>query len=211
MRTVPHFINGVRVEESGDLNVFNPATGEVTARVPIPSLAFINNVVDVATKAADEWGQSTLSRRTNILFSLRQLLVEHTDELAALITSEHGKTLADAKGEIARGLENVEYACGLIEHLKGGFSDQVAEGVDVHSTREPVGVVVAVTPFNFPIMVPLWMSANAIASGNVVILKPSERDPSVSVRLAELFEEAGLPHGVFNVLQGNATTVQALL
>ena len=131
MRTVPHFINGVRVEESGDLNVFNPATGEVTARVPIPSLAFINNVVEVATKAADEWGQSTLSRRTNILFSLRQLLVEHTDELAALITSEHGKTLADAKGEIARGLENVEYACGLIEHLKGGFSDQVAEGADV--------------------------------------------------------------------------------
>jgi malonate-semialdehyde dehydrogenase (acetylating)/methylmalonate-semialdehyde dehydrogenase len=211
MRTVPHFINGVRVEESGDLNVFNPATGEVTARVPIPSPAFINNVVDVATKAADEWGQSTLSRRTNILFSLRQLLVEHTDELAALITSEHGKTLADAKGEIARGLENVEYACGLIEHLKGGFSDQVADGVDVHSTREPVGVVVAVTPFNFPIMVPLWMSANAIASGNVVILKPSERDPSVSIRLAELFEEAGLPHGVFNVLQGNATTVQALV
>ena len=211
MRTVPHFINGVRVEESGDLNVFNPATGEVTARVPIPSPAFINNVVDVATKAADEWGQSTLSRRTNILFSLRQLLVEHTDELAALITSEHGKTLADAKGEIARGLENVEYACGRIEHLKGGFSDQVADGVDVHSTREPVGVVVAVTPFNFPIMVPLWMSANAIASGNVVILKPSERDPSVSIRLAELFEEAGLPHGVFNVLQGNATTVQALV
>ena len=211
MRTIPHFINGERVEEPGQSNVFNPATGEVTAQVPIPSPAFIDNVVDVAVSAAVQWGQSTLSRRTNILFTLRQLIVEHSDELAAIITSEHGKTLADAKGEIARGLENVEFACGLVELLKGGFSDQVAEGVDVHSTREPVGVVVAVTPFNFPIMVPLWMSANALASGNAVILKPSERDPSVSIRLAELLKEAGLPDGVFNVLQGNATTVKALL
>ena len=211
MRTIPHFINGERVEEPGQSNVFNPATGEVTAQVPIPSPAFIDNVVDVAVSAAVPWGQSTLSRRTNILFTLRQLIVEHTNELAAIITSEHGKTLADAKGEIARGLENVEFACGLVELLKGGFSDQVAKGVDVHSTREPVGVVVAVTPFNFPIMVPLWMSANALASGNVVILKPSERDPSVSIRLAELLKEAGLPDGVFNVLQGNATTVKALL
>jgi len=211
MRTIPHFINGERVEEPGHSNVFNPATGEVTAQVPIPSPAFIDHVVDVAVNAATQWGQSTLSRRTNILFTLRQLLVEHTDELAAIITAEHGKTLIDAKGEIARGLENVDFACGLIELLKGGFSDQVAEGVDVHSTREPVGVVAAVTPFNFPIMVPLWMSANAIASGNAVILKPSERDPSVSVRLAELMKEAGLPDGVFNVLQGNATTVHALL
>src|ERR1019366_6588136 len=211
MRSVPHFINGARVEESGHSPVFNPATGEVIAKVPVASGATIEEVVEIARLASQSWGRSSLSRRTKILFTLRQLLVEHTDELATLITTEHGKTDADAKGEIARALENVEYACGLIEHLKGGFSDQVAEGVDVHSTREPVGVVVAVTPFNFPIMVPLWMSANAIASGNVVILKPSERDPSVSVRLAELFEEAGLPHGVFNVLQGNATTVQALL
>jgi malonate-semialdehyde dehydrogenase (acetylating)/methylmalonate-semialdehyde dehydrogenase len=211
MRTVPHFINGERVEEPGQSNVFNPATGEVTAHVPVPSPAFVDHVVDVAVNAATLWSQSTLSRRTNILFSLRQLLVEHTDELAAIITSEHGKTIADAKGEIARGLENVEFACGLVELLKGGFSDQVAEGVDVHSTREPVGVVVAVTPFNFPIMVPLWMSANALATGNVVILKPSERDPSVSVRLGELLKEAGLPDGVFNVLQGNASTVQTLL
>jgi malonate-semialdehyde dehydrogenase (acetylating)/methylmalonate-semialdehyde dehydrogenase len=211
MRTVPHFIYGARVEEPGHSNVFNPATGEVTAKVPVPSPEFVGDVVDGAVEAAKEWGQSTLSSRTNILFSLRQLLVEHTDELAAIITSEHGKTLTDAKGEIARGLENVEYACGLIEHLKGGFSEQVADGVDVHSTREPVGVVTAITPFNFPIMVPLWMSANALASGNVVILKPSERDPSVSIRLGELLKEAGLPDGVFNVLQGNATTVHALL
>jgi malonate-semialdehyde dehydrogenase (acetylating)/methylmalonate-semialdehyde dehydrogenase len=211
MRTVPHFINGARVEEPGHSNVFNPATGEVTAQVPVPSAAFVGDVVERAVETAKEWGQSTLSRRTNILFSLRQLLVEHTDELATIITSEHGKTLTDAKGEIARGLENVEYACGLIEHLKGGFTEQVADGVDVHSTREPVGVVAAITPFNFPIMVPLWMSANALASGNVVILKPSERDPSVSIRLGELLKEAGLPDGVFNVLQGNATTVHALL
>ncbi|HEV3188685.1 MAG TPA: CoA-acylating methylmalonate-semialdehyde dehydrogenase [Acidimicrobiales bacterium] len=211
MRTIPHFINGERVEQPGHSNVFNPATGEVTAQVPVPSSVFVDHVVDVALNAATQWGQSTLSRRTNILFSLRQLLVGHTDELAAIITSEHGKTIADAKGEIARGLENVEYACGLVELLKGGFSEQVAEGVDVHSTREPVGVVVAVTPFNFPIMVPLWMSANALATGNVVILKPSERDPSVSLRLAELLKEAGLPDGVFNVLQGDASTVQALL
>lgn len=211
MRAVPHFINGARVEQSGHSPVFNPATGEVAAEVPVPSRAFIDDAVDVARAAFVSWGQSSLSRRTNMLFTFRQLLVEHTDELAAIITAEHGKTLADAKGEIARGLENVEYACGLIEHLKGEFSDQVSEGIDVHSTREPVGVVVAVTPFNFPIMVPLWMSANTLASGNVVILKPSERDPSVSLRVAELLVEAGLPNGVFNVLQGDATTVQALL
>src|SRR5665213_2616812 len=211
MRVVPHFINGVLVEEVGDSPVFNPATGEVIANVPVPSLDFINDVVATARDASVKWAQSSLSMRTNVLFSLRQLIVEHTDELASIITLEHGKTIADAKGEIARGLENVDFACGLIELLKGGFSEQVAEGVDVHSTREPVGVVVAVTPFNFPIMVPLWMSANALASGNAVILKPSERDPSVSIRLAELLKEAGLPDGVFNVLQGNATTVKALL
>jgi malonate-semialdehyde dehydrogenase (acetylating)/methylmalonate-semialdehyde dehydrogenase len=135
MRTVPHFIKGARVDAPGYSNVFNPATGEIVATVPVPTESFINEVVDGARSAASEWSTSSLSRRTNILFTLRQLLVEHTDELAAIITSEHGKTLSDARGEIARGLENVEYACGLIEHLKGGFSNQVADGVDVHSTR----------------------------------------------------------------------------
>ncbi|HVB51089.1 MAG TPA: CoA-acylating methylmalonate-semialdehyde dehydrogenase [Acidimicrobiales bacterium] len=211
MRAVPHFIDGVLVEETGHSPVFNPATGEVIAKVPVPAPAFINDVVATARNAAASWAQSSLSKRTNILFSLRQLIVEHTAELASIITLEHGKTTADAKGEIARALENVEFACGLIEHLKGGFSDQVAEGVDVHTLREPVGVVAAITPFNFPIMVPIWMTANAIASGNVVILKPSERDPSVSVRVATLLQKAGLPDGVFNVLHGNATTVHALL
>ncbi len=211
MRTVPYFISDKRVEGAGDLLVYNPATGEVTAHVPIADKALVDGVVAVAREAAVGWRESSLSQRTNVLFSLRQLLVERGDELAALITQEHGKTIADAKGELARGLENVEYACGLMEHLKGDFSSQVASGVDVHSVREPVGVVAAITPFNFPIMVPLWMVANALASGNAVILKPSERDPSVSVRLGELLREAGLPTGVFSVLHGNADTVTHLL
>ena len=211
MTTVPHFINGQRVAAEGVSPVFNPATGEVIATVPVPTPTQVDEVVALARQTALTWSTSTLSQRTNILFSLRHLIVAHTDELAALITREHGKTLPDARGEIARGLENVEYACGLIEHLKGGFSPQVADGVDVHSFREALGVVLEITPFNFPIMVPLWMTANALATGNVVILKPSERDPSVSVRLGELLKEAGLPDGVFNVIQGNADTVNQLL
>ncbi len=211
MNTIPHFVNGQRLNAEGTLPVYNPATGAVSAQVPVPGPAFVDEVVENARRVWESWRLSTLSQRTNILFTFRQLLVAHADELAALITAEHGKTLADAHGEIARGLENVEYAGGLTEHLKGGFSSQVADGVDVHSMRESLGVVVEITPFNFPIMVPLWMTANALATGNVVILKPSERDPSVSVRLGELLTEAGLPAGVFNVLQGNAGTVTQLL
>ena len=211
MTTIPHFVNGERVLVEGELPVYNPATGEVTATVPVPDAAFVDYVIANAREASRTWRDSSLSTRTNILFTFRQLLVEHADELAQLITNEHGKTLPDAHGELARGLENVEFACGLTEHLKGGFSSQVADGVDVHSLREPVGVVAAITPFNFPAMVPLWMSATALATGNAVVLKPSERDPSVSVRLGELLVEAGLPKGVFNVLQGNATTVNQLL
>ena len=211
MRTIPHFLKGKTVEGADDLLVFNPATGEVTAHAPIAHAALIDETVADARAASLSWRTSSLSLRTNILFTFRQLLVEHADELVNLVTEEHGKTLTDARGELARGLENVEYACGLIEHLKGEFSNQVADGVDVHSVREPVGVVTAITPFNFPVMVPLWMTANAIASGNVVILKPSERDPSASVLLGELLTEAGLPEGVFNVLHGNATTVDRLI
>ncbi|MGD1013485.1 MAG: CoA-acylating methylmalonate-semialdehyde dehydrogenase [Acidimicrobiales bacterium] len=211
MTSIPHFVNGERVLVEGESPVYNPATGEVSATVPVPDAAFVDHVVASAREASLAWRDSSLSSRTNILFTFRQLLVQNADELAQLITNEHGKTLPDAHGELARGLENVEYACGLTEHLKGGFSSQVADGVDVHSLREPVGVVAAITPFNFPAMVPLWMSANALATGNAVILKPSERDPSVSVRLGELLLEAGLPKGVFNVLQGNASTVNQLL
>jgi malonate-semialdehyde dehydrogenase (acetylating)/methylmalonate-semialdehyde dehydrogenase len=211
MTSIPHFVNGERVSAEGTSPVFNPATGEVSATVPVPDDAFVDEVVATAREASLTWRNSSLSTRTGILFAFRQLLVAHADELARIITSEHGKTLADAHGELARGLENVEYACGLTEHLKGGFSSQVADGVDVHSVREPLGVVGAITPFNFPAMVPLWMTANALATGNAVVLKPSERDPSVSVRLGELLAEAGLPKGVFNVLQGDASTVNQLL
>lgn len=211
MRIIPHYINGATVSSTGELPVFNPATGEIDARVPVAPSDLVDETVALARGAWKSWRSSSLSQRTNILFSLRHLLVQHTDELAALITREHGKTITDAKGEIARGLENVEYACGLTDHLKGDFSSQVADGVDVHSFRESLGVVAAITPFNFPIMVPLWMAATALATGNVVILKPSERDPSVGVRLGELLTEAGLPAGVFNVLQGNAATVTQLL
>ncbi len=211
MPTVPHVINGQRRNAEGVSPIFNPATGAVTGEVPVPAAALIDEVVASSRTAWSSWRNSTLSQRTNILFAFRHLIVQHTDELAAIITAEHGKTIADAKGEIARGLENVEFACGLTDHLKGEFSSQVADGVDVHSVRESLGVVVAITPFNFPIMVPLWMAANALATGNVVILKPSERDPSVSVMVAELLREAGLPDGAFNVLHGDATTVNALL
>ena len=211
MPTIKHFINGKHVDGSGDIAVFNPATGEQSGSAPIADAKLLDDVVTQAQETAKTWRNSSLSVRTNILFTFRALLVKHTDELAAIITAEHGKTIADAKGEIARGLENVEYACGLAEHMKGGFSSQVADGVDVHSVREAVGVVAAITPFNFPIMVPLWMTANALATGNVVILKPSERDPSVSVRVAELLKEAGLPDGVFNVLHGNADLVNGIL
>jgi malonate-semialdehyde dehydrogenase (acetylating)/methylmalonate-semialdehyde dehydrogenase len=211
MTSIPHYVNGERVIGEDVSPVYNPATGEVSAMVPVPDAAFVDDVIATAQEASHTWRESSLSSRTNILFTFRQLLVAHADELAQIITSEHGKTLPDAHGELARGLENVEYACGLTEHLKGGFSSQVADGVDVHSVREPVGVVAAITPFNFPSMVPLWMSANALATGNTVVLKPSERDPSVSVRLAELLTEAGLPKGVFNVIQGNASTVNQLL
>ena len=211
MPTIQHFINGKRVDGSGDIPVFNPATGEQSGSAPIADATLLDEVVTQAQETAKTWRNSSLSVRTNILFTFRALLVKHTDELASIITAEHGKTIADAKGEIARGLENVEYACGLAEHMKGGFSSQVADGVDVHSVREAVGVVAAITPFNFPIMVPLWMTANALATGNVVILKPSERDPSVSVRIAELLKEAGLPDGVFNVLHGNADLVNGIL
>ena len=211
MRTIPHYVNAQKVSAPGELAVYNPATGEVTARVPVPSSAEVRGVIDVARGAWDGWRNSSLSQRTNVLFSFRQLLVAHADELAGIITGEHGKTLADAHGEIARGLENVEYACGISDHFKGDFSSQVADGVDVHSFRESLGVIAAITPFNFPIMVPLWMTANALATGNAVILKPSERDPSVAVRLGELLTEAGLPAGVFNVLHGDARTVTDLL
>jgi malonate-semialdehyde dehydrogenase (acetylating)/methylmalonate-semialdehyde dehydrogenase len=167
--------------------------------------------VTSATEAARSWRQSSLSRRTEVLFAFRELLHSNADELAAVVTAEHGKVLSDAGGEVARGLENVEFACGIAQLLKGGFSEQAASGVDVYSIRQPLGVVAGITPFNFPVMVPLWMCANAIACGNAFILKPSEKDPSAALFMARLWQRAGLPDGVFTVLQGDKEAVDGLL
>src|SRR6478735_7083631 len=191
--------------------VYNPATGAQTAEVPLASRAEVDTAVAQAAEAARSWRSASLATRTGVLFGFRELLAESMDELAAIVTAEHGKVLSDAKGEIQRGLENVEYACGVAEHLKGGYSEQAGTGVDVYSIRQPLGVVAGITPFNFPVMVPLWMCANAIATGNAFILKPSEKDPSASLFLARLWKRAGLPDGVFSVLQGDKEAVDAIL
>ena len=210
---ISHWIDG-RVSEgtSGRTSpVYNPATGEQSGEVDLASAAEVSDVVKKASAAAREWRTASLSKRSAVLFAFRQLLHDHADELAEIVTAEHGKTLADAHGEVARGSENVEYACGVPELMKGGFSEQAATGIDVYSIRQPLGVVAGITPFNFPLMVPLWMCANAIATGNAFILKPSEKDPSASLLIARLWQEAGLPDGVFTVLQGDKEAVDALL
>jgi malonate-semialdehyde dehydrogenase (acetylating)/methylmalonate-semialdehyde dehydrogenase len=210
---ISHWVDGrVQAGTSGrTAPVFNPATGARTAEVDLASTEELDAAVTSATAAAREWRQASLSRRAAVVFAFRELLHARSDELAAIITSEHGKVLSDAAGEIARGLENVEYAAGVPNLLKGGFSEQAANGVDVFSIRQPLGVVAGITPFNFPAMVPLWMCANAIACGNAFILKPSEKDPSASLFLARLWQEAGLPDGVFTVVQGDKVAVDAIL
>ncbi|MBB2890997.1 CoA-acylating methylmalonate-semialdehyde dehydrogenase [Flexivirga oryzae] len=210
---ISHWIDG-RVSEgtSGRTSpVYNPATGEQSGEVDLASAAEVSDVVKKAAAAAREWRSASLSKRSAVLFAFRHLLQEHADDLAEIVTAEHGKTLADAHGEVARGSENVEYACGVPELMKGGFSEQAATGIDVYSIRQPLGVVAGITPFNFPLMVPLWMCANAIATGNAFILKPSEKDPSASLLIAKLWQQAGLPDGVFTVLQGDKEAVDALL
>ncbi|WP_408641645.1 CoA-acylating methylmalonate-semialdehyde dehydrogenase [Solicola gregarius] len=209
---VPHLIDGKRVETSDRTGtVFNPATGERQHEVPYASRQQTDEAIAAAAAALPGWRATSLTKRTDVLFRLRTLLTEHRDEIAAVVTSEHGKVLADAAGEVARGIENVEFAAGLTDHLKGEYSEQVSSGVDVHSVKQPVGVVGCITPFNFPVMVPLWMIASAIACGNTVVLKPSEKDPSAAVLIAELFAEAGLPAGVLNVVQGDKEAVDAIL
>jgi malonate-semialdehyde dehydrogenase (acetylating)/methylmalonate-semialdehyde dehydrogenase len=210
---IPHWIDGreSRGTSGRTAPVYNPATGAMTGEVDLASAAEVDAAVARASAAAREWRQSSLSRRSAVLFAFRELLHQRTDELAGIITAEHGKVLSDAAGEIARGLENVEFAAGVPQLLKGGFSEQAASGVDVYSIRQPLGVVAGITPFNFPAMVPLWMCANAIACGNAFILKPSEKDPSASLFLARLWKEAGLPDGVFTVLQGDKEAVDAIL
>ncbi|GAB3619732.1 CoA-acylating methylmalonate-semialdehyde dehydrogenase [Glutamicibacter endophyticus] len=210
---IQHFINGARNAGSGTDTqpVYNPATGEITGQLHLASREDVDQAVAVARAAAESWAETSLVKRTKILFKFQQLMTEHTDELAAIITSEHGKVLSDAAGEVARGIEVIEYACGISQSLKGEFSDQVSTGIDVLSFRQPLGVVAGITPFNFPVMVPMWMAPVAIATGNAFILKPSERDPSASLLMAELFQQAGLPDGVFQVLHGGKDTVDALL
>jgi malonate-semialdehyde dehydrogenase (acetylating)/methylmalonate-semialdehyde dehydrogenase len=210
---IGHWVDGRAVEgTSGRVApVFNPAVGAQAAEVELASKDEIDAAVSVAARAATGWGQSSLSTRANLLFSLRELLAAGREELAAAVTREHGKVLDDARGEVARGLENVEFACGIPQLLKGAAASEVATGVDIRTVLQPVGVVAGITPFNFPVMVPLWMMANAIACGNTFVLKPSEKDPSPSLILADMVRRAGFPEGVVNVVQGDGEAVDALL
>jgi malonate-semialdehyde dehydrogenase (acetylating)/methylmalonate-semialdehyde dehydrogenase len=213
LRTITHWIGGKPAAGSSDRTspVWNPATGAQQAEVALASTEDVDAAVRTAKAAFERWGQSSLSQRTKILFKFRELVNNHVQELAELISDEHGKVISDARGEVQRGLEVVEFACGIPTLLKGDFSDQVSTGVDVYSFRQPLGVCVGITPFNFPAMVPMWMHPVAIATGNTFVLKPSERDPSASMLIAELWAEAGLPDGVFNVVHGDKTAVDALL
>jgi malonate-semialdehyde dehydrogenase (acetylating)/methylmalonate-semialdehyde dehydrogenase len=213
VKTIEHWINGTATSAGSTRTapVFNPATGQQQASVLLAETSDVDTAVAAAGKAFESWGDSSLSQRMRIMFAFRELLVNHEDELARIISAEHGKVVDDARGEIVRGREVVEYACGIAEVLKGSFSDQVSRDVDVHNFRQPLGVCAGITPFNFPIMVPLWMHPIAIATGNTFVLKPSERDPSASNLVARLYAEAGLPDGVFNVVHGDKTAVDAIL
>jgi malonate-semialdehyde dehydrogenase (acetylating)/methylmalonate-semialdehyde dehydrogenase len=191
--------------------VYNPSTGEVAGQVLLASEADVHHAAESARAAFVEWRRSSLTTRANVLFAFRELVRAHKDDLARVITAQHGKVHADALGEVGRGLEVVDFACGVPHLLKGGYSEQVSTDVDVFSIRQPVGVCVGITPFNFPAMVPMWMFPLAIACGNAFVLKPSERDPGASLLLAELWAEAGLPSGVFSVVQGDKEAVDALL
>src|SRR5579862_437047 len=209
---VGHWIGGRHVASSGRTqDVFNPATGEVTRRVALATPAEVEQAVQAARQAFPKWADTPPLRRARVLQKFLALLNQHHDRLAAIITNEHGKVLEDAHGEVTRGLEIVEFACGIGQLLKGDYTEQVSTGIDNWTMRQPLGVAAGVTPFNFPCMVPCWMFPIAIAAGNTFVLKPSERDPSASLLMAELFKQAGLPDGVFNIVQGDKTAVDALL
>ncbi|GIW33207.1 CoA-acylating methylmalonate-semialdehyde dehydrogenase [Meiothermus sp.] len=213
LKRVSHWIGGRLVEGNSGRSgiVWNPATGQQQATVDFASVEELDAAIAVAKEAFKTWRQTPLSRRAEIMFKFRDLVDQNRRKIAELITLEHGKTLADALGEVARGLENVEFATGIPHLLKGGFSEQASRGVDVYQIRQPLGVVAGITPFNFPAMVPMWMFANAIACGNTFVLKPSEKDPSPSLFLAELLQQAGLPDGVFNVVHGDKVAVDRIL
>lgn len=213
MDKVPHWIGGKRVDGRSErrVSVFNPATGRQTAQVELASEAEVDCAVEAANSAFCSWRDTALTSRQRVLFSLRELVIEHIEELATLVSSEHGKTIDDARGEVQRGIEVLEFACGIPHLLKGEYSMNVSRGVDTHMVRESLGVTAGITPFNFPAMVPLWMFPMAIACGNTFVLKPSERDPSTSLRLAELCRQAGVPDGVLNVLHGDGLAAERLL
>ena len=213
MRVIDHWINGALVPSTSGRTspVYNPATGKEQASVGLASVAEVDAAVAAAKEAFKSWRLASLSKRSDIMFAFRELANANRAKIIELVSIEHGKVPSDAAGELARGMENIEFACGIPALLKGGFSEQVSGGVDVYSIKQPLGVVAGITPFNFPAMVPMWMFANAIATGNCFILKPSEKDPSVSLYLAELLSQAGLPPGVFTVLQGDKVAVDAIL
>ena len=213
MRVIDHFINGehFRGQNKNTVDVFNPASGEITAHVALASAQETEIAITAATEALNSWSKTPPLKRARVMFKFKELLEKNIDELASIITSEHGKVISDAKGEIARGLEVVEFACGIPQLLKGDYTEQVGTGIDSYSVRQPLGVCAGITPFNFPVMVPMWMFPMAIACGNTFILKPSEKDPSASIFMADLLKQAGLPDGVFNVVQGDKTAVDTLL
>lgn len=213
MNQITHWINGAvateKPERTGD--IYNPATGHVTGSVAFGNTATVDLAVNAATEAFAQWRHSSLTKRTQVLFAFRELVQQNKETIAAIITAEHGKVLSDAAGEVTRGLEVVEFACGIPHLLKGGFSEEVSTGVDVYSIRQPLGPVAIISPFNFPAMVPMWFFPVAIACGNSVVLKPSEKDPSAAMFMAQLWKKAGLPDGVFNVVHGDKEVVDALL
>jgi malonate-semialdehyde dehydrogenase (acetylating)/methylmalonate-semialdehyde dehydrogenase len=210
---VSHWINGRSVAGTSGREgpVFDPATGRLRRHVDFASVDEVASAVAAAKAAFPAWRSTSLSKRTDVMFRIRNLVEAHRHDIAALLTSEHGKVTSDALGEVARGLENLEFACSVPTLLKGGFTEQASTGVDVYQIRQPLGVVAGITPFNFPAMVPMWMFATAIATGNTFVLKPSEKDPSASILLAELLKEAGVPDGVFNVIHGDKVAVDAIL
>ena len=213
MTTIEHWIGGSFTSGAASRRsaVYNPATGQQQHEVVLAGPGDVDAAVSAAKEAFESWSQASLSRRTKIMFNFRELVNAHVPQLAEIISDEHGKVLSDAAGEVQRGLEVIEFACGIPQLLKGEYSDQASTGVDVFSFREPLGVCAGITPFNFPVMVPMWMYPVAIACGNTFVLKPSERDPSASTYIAELWRQAGLPDGVFNVVHGDKVAVDAIL
>ena len=213
MDRISHWIDGKVVESTSGRSaaVFNPATGVQTGALDLASVDEVDTAVAAAKAAFPAWRATSLSKRAEVMFRLRELVDANRNEIAALLTAEHGKVLSDSLGEVARGLENIEFACGIPQLIKGDYSEQAASGIDVYSIRQPLGVVAGVTPFNFPAMVPMWMFANALACGNTFVLKPSEKDPSVNMFVAELLAQAGLPDGCYNIVQGDKVAVNRLL